>query len=382
MPWNNTTKMMTGPVSLADISQAVGYASGDLGTLLRNGVINKWAKFKPVRRAPVGYNDQLDTGNPLTATEWKSTADWWRGDDGHCGLSIEEATALGSFNSGFIYKLRSGQLPWNYVRPQGPILVQTYRDFDFFRYKGNAQPPVGAIGATDIWLDNNYAGQIDFDTNTPDAYELSLGDIKLNNQDMTNYYLGIVLWKNNGTYYVITSPTKFVAGGSISIPFSGAQSLVGTWQMVPFISSQQYSIGSSAAAGIYASLFGMGNTEIILHAPGTIVDLTVFAEWNAANNAISYELYITNHSAGTQNLTGVGIQLRTTSSESQAPATGDLVRTVNIGSLSVPGNSSVTRMGTIDNLSRNQSLIYWIQGYADGHTNSQYQQIEESEAVE
>lgn len=373
---------MTGPIGMGDIAQAVGYASGDLGTLIRNGVINKWAKFKPVVRGQVDFDSQLNTGNPLTATEWKSTADWWRGNDGHCGLSIEESTDLGSFNTGFLYKLRTAALPWNYVRPSGPIMVQTFRKYDFFRYKGDAAAPVGAIAATDIWLDSNYAGQFDFDTNSPDGYELSLGDILLNNAAMTNYYLGVMLWKSNGTYYLLTSSSKFVAGGSISIPFTGAQSLVGTWQMVPFISSRQYSIGSSAAAGIYASLFGMGNTEIILHAPGTIVDLTVFAEWNAANNAISYGLYITNHSAGTQNLTGVGIQLRTTSSESQAPATGDLVRTVNIGSLSVPGNSSVTRMGTIDNLSRNQSLIYWIQGYADGHTNSQYQQIEESEAVE
>lgn len=370
---------MTRPIGMGDIAQAVGYASGDLGTLIRYGVINKWAKFKPVKRAPTDFNSQLDTGDPLTANEWKSNADWWRGDDGHCGLSIEEATALGSFNSGFIYKLRSGQLPWNYVRPQGPILVQTYRKFDFFRYYGNARTPVGDIGATDIWLDYNYAGQIDFDTNEPNAYELSLDDIRLNGQAMTNYYLGIVLWKSNGTYYVLTSANKFVSGGSISIPFSGAQSLVGTWQMVPFISSRQYSMGGSAADGIYASLFGLGNTEIILHAPGTIVDLTVLAVWNTEGTAIDYQIFITNNGATTQNLTGVGIQLRTTTSGSQAPASGDLVKTVNIGSISVPGRDSVLRMGTITGLSRNLSLIYWIQGYADGHTNSQYQQIEEPE---
>ena len=365
---------MTLPIGMGDISAAVGYASGDLAMLIKNGVINKWAKYKPVRCPGLDFSGQMNAGR----TEWKTNSDWWKASDGHCGLSIEEATELGSFNSGFLYKLRTGQLPWNYLRPQGGIGAQPYRAFDFFRYKGTARPPVGSIGATDIWLDASYNGQIDFDTNAPDAYELSLGDILLNNQAMTNYYLGIVLWRSNGTYYVITSPNKFAEGGTISIPISGAQALFGTWQMVPMISSRQYAIGSSAQSGIYTSLFGMGNTEIRLHAPGTIVDLTVIATWNAAGTAVSYDLVITNQGASARTLTGVGIQLRTTSSGSQAPVTGDLLRTVDIGSVTVSGNGSVTRTGTISGLTRNQSLIYWIQGYADGHTNSPWQQIEES----
>ncbi|MBQ9477895.1 MAG: hypothetical protein IJU63_08955 [Bacteroidales bacterium] len=376
MPWNNTTKMMSLPIGMGDIAAAVGYASGDLGTLIRNGVINKFSKFKPVGNGALDYSSQMNSGR----TEWASGATWWKGSNGHCGLSIQEFTDLGSIStaSAFLYKLKNEQLPWNYERPQGTVGSQPYRALDFFRYKGDAEPPVGALAATDIWLDNNYAGQFDWDTAAADAYTLGLGDILLNNQAMTNYYLGVLLWKGS-TYYIITSSSKFVAGGSISVPFTGAQSLVGSWYMVPFISSRQYSIGSSYQSGIYASLFGIGNTEIILHAPGTIVDLTVFAVWNSAGTAIDYELYITNNGASTQNLTGVGIQLRTTTSGSQAPASGDLVKTVNVGSLSVPGKESISRMGTITGLSRNQSLIYWIQGYADGHTNSQYQQIEEPE---
>ena len=373
MPWNSTTKMMSLPIGLGDIAQAVGYASGDLGTLIRNGVINKWAKFKPVRRGGLDYSSQMNSGR----TEWQSGSTWWKGDDGHCGLSIEESTDLGSFNTGFLYKLRTAALPWNYVRPQGGIGVQPYRAFDFFRYKGDAEAPVGAIAATDIWLDSNYAGQFDFDTNSPDGYELSLGDILLNNAAMTNYYLGVMLWKSNGTYYLLTSSSKFVAGGSISIPFTGAQSLVGTWQMVPFISSRQYSMGSAQQSGIYASLFGIGNTEVVLHAPGTVVDFVVFGEWNAAGTAISYELVITNHSSAQQSLSGVAVELRTTTG-SQAPASGTLVTTVNIGSVTVPANGSVSRMGTITGLTKNSSLTYWVKGYATGYTNAEYMQVEES----
>lgn len=52
MSWNGTTKRMVAPVGWGDISQAtgVGGQSYDLGDMLKNSVIiNKWAKWKPVR---------------------------------------------------------------------------------------------------------------------------------------------------------------------------------------------------------------------------------------------------------------------------------------------------------------------------------------------
>lgn len=376
MPWNNTTKMMSLPIGMGDIAAAVGYASGDLGTLIRNGVINKFAKFKPVRNGALDYSSQMNSGR----TEWASGATWWKGSNGHCGLSIQEFTDLGSIStaSAFLYKLKNEQLPWNYERPQGTVGSQPYRALDFFRYKGDAEPPVGALAATDIWLDNNYAGQFDWDTAAADAYTLGLGDILLNNQAMTNYYLGVLLWKGS-TYYIITSSSKFVAGGSISVPFTGAQSLVGSWYMVPFISSRQYSIGSSYQSGIYASLFGIGNTEVVLHAPGTIVDFVVLAVWNSTNTVIEYDLEITNNSASSRTLTNVAIELRTTTSPSDAPSTGDLVRTVQLGTITAAGNGTVSRIGTISELTRDTSKIYWIRGYADGYYNAEWQQIEEAE---
>lgn len=366
---------MTLPIGIGDIALAVGYASGDLGTLIRSGVINKWAKFKPVRNGALDYSAQMNSGK----TEWGSGATWWRANDGHCGLSIQEYTALGDpFSSAtdvFLKKLRLEQLPWDYLRPQGGVGSQPYRAFDFFRYNSDAQAPVGALAATDIWLDSEYGGQFDWDTPAADTYALGLSDILLNNQAMTNYYLGVLLWRSNGTYYFLTASSKFTAGGSISIPFTASQGMIGSWKMVPFISSRQYAIGANAQSGVYASLFGLGNSDIVLHAPGTILDFVVQATWNSQGTQISYELTITNHGSSSRTITNTAVEVRSVTG-AQEPAAGQLEATAQIGTVTVAGNSSVTRMGTIS-VTRSANKEYYVHGYADGFTNAGYDQIEE-----
>lgn len=373
---SNSNGHITLPINIkADLGYVLGTGSGDLGYNIVNGNINKWARYKPVRMAGVDYSSQMNSGR----TDWRSNATWWKGIDGHCGLSYGEYTALGSpFTGGtFFYFLANEALSWAYNRPRGRGNNEWFRAFDFFHYEHNAPVPVGALAATDIWLDSNYAGQFDWDTPAASPYALGLGDFAIGQVPIGgNFYLGILLWRS-GTFFYLTSNARFVSGGSISIPFTASQSMVGSWQMVPFISSVQYGIGASEQAGRYASLFGIGNTEVVLHAPGTIVDFTVFAVWNAANTRIDYELIITNHGSSQQNLTGVAVQIKSTTSGSQDPASGETEATSNIGSVSVPGNGSVTRTGSI-NITRSSSKIYWVKGYADNLTNAPYNQIEDN----
>ena len=377
MPWNPTTKMMSMPIGWDDIAQAVGYYGNDI---VENGVINMWSKFKFVRLSGLDYSEQMNN-IPLLATEWLQNATWWKGSDGKCGINIPEYTALGSpFTGGtFFYFLKNGALSWTYNRPRGPQYYEWQRSFDMFRYYGDAQPPVGALASADVWLDVNYNGQIDYDTHTPNGYELALTDFSLNNTPLLgNYYLGILLWKPNGTFWFLTSDTPIAANQSFSIPFGGAQSLVGTWNVVPFISSQPYTINSQVAlAGVYASCFGLRNSEVFIHAPGTIVDLFVNGYWNAANTAVNYELDITNHGSSSRTLTNVTVEIKSTTSASQDPATGQTEASVNLGSVTVAGNGSAQRTGIL-NVTRNSSLTYWIKAYADNFTNSPYEQIEEN----
>lgn len=378
---SNSNGHITLPINIkADLGYVLGTGNGDLGYNIVNGNINRWAKYKPVRRNIIDTTAQLNTQR----TGWKDTADWWQDNDGHCGLSIEEKTALGNpFTAGqFLYLLRNEQLPWTYLRPRGAANYEWFRAFDFFHYDANADAPVGAIGATDIWLDNNYGGQIDYDTPAASEYALNINNFKLNNTAITgNFYLGVLLWRSGGTFYYLTSDTKIAAGQSISIPFTAAQSLVGSWKAVPFISSKAYTINSQTAqSGIYASCFGLGNTDIVLHAPGTIVDFDVLAVWNATNTAVTYEVVITNHGSSSQTLSGVAMEIRTTTSGSQDPASGSLVTTVNLGTVTVAGNSTITVPSPAGSVAvtRDNDLIYWVKGYATNFTNAPYNQIEDN----
>ena len=48
MGYNTTTGVISAPVSIADVQQALGDASNDLATLCTSNKINKWSFYKPV----------------------------------------------------------------------------------------------------------------------------------------------------------------------------------------------------------------------------------------------------------------------------------------------------------------------------------------------
>ena len=50
----HTTNNITAPVGIYDVQQVLGIGgNGDLGTIITQGNINKWAKYKPVVRPVV-----------------------------------------------------------------------------------------------------------------------------------------------------------------------------------------------------------------------------------------------------------------------------------------------------------------------------------------
>ena len=108
-----------------------------------------------------------------------------------------------------------------------------------------------------------------------------------------------------------------------------------------------------------------------------MVEFVVDALWNAANTRVDYTVRVINHGSTTQNLTGVAVQIVTTTSGSQDPATGQTEATDTIGSVTVSGNSEVTRTGSFT-ITRNSSKIYWVKGYADNFVTSGYNQIEDN----
>ena len=176
MPWNSTTQKITGAVGLADIKTAVYYDSLDLGTLIKNGVINLFAKYKPVRWA-----------SPATPND-----------------SYRSAMRWGNYLNATINRSESYQDPyWKYNRPRGlETYGEYYRALDFQNYNRAAEAP---MLATNIPLQNNGQIHIDLSTiiNTSANVEIQLTDLfDFPDQD----YVGFVLWdvtKKMG-YYCVT----------------------------------------------------------------------------------------------------------------------------------------------------------------------------------
>ena len=62
-------------VAFADIQTVLGETSDTLKGLCQSEKINQWAKYKPVGKAKLFTNDELDSNK-----DWKSSATWWKGD--------------------------------------------------------------------------------------------------------------------------------------------------------------------------------------------------------------------------------------------------------------------------------------------------------------
>ena len=58
--------VITAPVSIADVKQALGLASNDLGTLCTSNRVNMWSKKKPIKYNKIGE---------LTDAEFKTRAE-------------------------------------------------------------------------------------------------------------------------------------------------------------------------------------------------------------------------------------------------------------------------------------------------------------------
>ena len=151
----HTNVLITPPVNTADVSYVTRRGSNDVGTLCGNNpMINKWAKYKPVILANV-----IDTTGQLNSNKtWKSTATWWRGTDGKCGLNVAVYNREYDLTQGF-------ESDWGYNPPTGG-LAAPYRLIDFNYYNHNAQMPFRATIIGDAYDEDGYA--IFYITNTAD----------------------------------------------------------------------------------------------------------------------------------------------------------------------------------------------------------------------
>lgn len=142
------------PVNTWDVAKVTRKGSGDVGTLCgSNQMINKFAKYKPVRLQNVIDSTVINGVQQLNTStkQWLSTANWWRGDDGKCGLNVNVYDTE--------YKLTQGfESDWGYLPPRGNSVTpkEPYRLIDFNYYNHNAQMPFRATIMGDAYDEDGY----------------------------------------------------------------------------------------------------------------------------------------------------------------------------------------------------------------------------------
>lgn len=139
MSYNNS--IIYAPDSIYDVQQAVNSRNSDLGYLITNGNINKWAKFKPFRSphtdiVPVVDNAGFPVRQTAVGTHYRYLV------EANCGLYVNYRNqGRNACISKTIAMMAAGNDDdvWQYLRPSGGA-SQPFRLVDFVGYNKNAHP--------------------------------------------------------------------------------------------------------------------------------------------------------------------------------------------------------------------------------------------------
>lgn len=115
------TGIITAPVSIYDVQRALGNSSSDLGTLIYNGNINMWAKWKPIKAPIIGL---------MTSEIMRTTAGVYR-----YGIKRTSGSVP-------LWNPSTGEIThdvWSYDRPTGGSSAP-YRLADFGNWDTHANP--------------------------------------------------------------------------------------------------------------------------------------------------------------------------------------------------------------------------------------------------
>ena len=336
-----------------DIGSALGLASGDLGTLIQDGNVNCWAKYKPVR-----YATYEETG--LTAG-----SQWWKGTDGQCGFTIPQNSSMlaPSSTGGLFYKLLHSSLLWTYNKPTGGV-SQPFRALDFDGYKHAAVAPIEAPSSSmEIMLTSGGDLTVNYPSNRGDAYSLQLSDFTVNNTLLSQWYFGLLIYISD-SLYTFAAPNQ-LTGGDTSITFTGMTSFGGrTAQIVPFLSSVAVSQGITANGNFISA--NAAPTSLVIRAYTTGITTDLDAIWeNSLYVRIHYTVNLINVLASSITVANMVIALY----RSDAPQTVLASRTVSSVTVAAGGNQSYTGYFT-PGVTYDGSLTYYIVVTSDNNVAS------------
>lgn len=207
MPIQNN--ILVAPIGFGDISDAIGVASGDLGTLCTSGLINKWAKHKPFRSSRWGYSFDGTKSTPALRSPDRLT------DLAavNYGLDVvnEDGTTL-------VYSSIAGAFKqiWTYYPPIPG--THPLRALDFDGYHTVEVLPIQSLGDITVYraLISGYNFTPAFNNREEDV---RLVDLTANALD--GWYIGVAFAKNanfTGTIMYKTTSTAIPSSGTPAFP--------------------------------------------------------------------------------------------------------------------------------------------------------------------
>jgi len=258
MAYTPGTSMITAPVSIYDVQRCFGSGRTDLGDLITNVNINRWAKYKPVKYKPnVGIKiDVMSAQNWIEANYGiKDIPTWTRLSYASTFLFSD---ARGSLNEYFWPECDRAKSAlsieyWAYNRPTGGN-DGPYRLHDFDNYFHTAEEPIGPMEQTSIKIAPAGTLRVTFKHGAISNYTLKLGDLTWPdsaNFPIGNMYFGVLMKQTSGTIttrtYVATQKNgdgdiKMSQTDNFGFWVDFSESIVeaafaGTWRIFPIISS-------------------------------------------------------------------------------------------------------------------------------------------------
>lgn len=241
--WDDTNKLMYPPLNInsgGDIQQALASGYKDIGGAIRNGTINKWAKYKPVRSSQVGWVSRtiditsFGFGTFPGATSFQQLLNLYNGYDA-AGLIDHSSDTPDAWDNG-----------WQYKRPRGggSGYTEYFRFSDFVKVVGGVMQedmpgycakgpnPFGTFAVTPSSASaiygslhiENYNKKLANGATWPDYY-LSLADFNAAApaSNKFSYYGAMMLWYR-GAFRTLSkygNESKISTGGSEVAPGEG-----------------------------------------------------------------------------------------------------------------------------------------------------------------
>lgn len=347
----NSNGIISAPVSVDDVVTVLGATRFDVGYLCANmdKKINRWAKHKPV---PMAVND--------------TTENTYKGKDGDC--AVVPPKILTSRDQ-LIASLEDDSYEWTYNAPRGGV-QEPFRLTDFDGYDHFARSPFGHLLDMEFVLSSIEPVIIQaIAPNTMSESSLKISDFVRSDLKLGDWYFGVIL--HNSTYTILATSTRTMnEGNAWQVDFGYLSvSFHGEYRAVPFLSSKPWTaFGQHPSPVNMVTIEDQGATVVLKTQTETyVVGITSYF---TGERTLYYSMKITNTTAYARNFNNCVLQVASS-------LNGDNASTIaTLGNITVNGNSSVTKTGTVTLARTDASSFYrYIGLYYTGITSIQWGMI-------